>query len=174
MSNRARPFLAAALALAALAAFPAAAADNALLIQLQQDGSYRVWHTEGASNLPEPELLELEASARPEGGEMQQTSAGRAQAFEMKDGVAIELPDAPSDKRLLLERDLCGGLKVWHAEGITKLSDDDMTELALTALPDGGKRIRVGDYHARGYSTRIGVIAVIWKPSQRPPPKLKK
>lgn len=171
MSRFSRPLLAALAlaALAALAAFPAAAADNALLIQLQQDGSYRVWHTEGASNLPEPELLELEASARPGGGEMQQSSAGRAQAFEIGDGVVIELPDAPADRRLLLERDLCGGLKVWHAEGATTLSEDDMTELALTALPDGGKLLRIGGYNARGYSVRIGVIAVLWKPSQRPP-----
>ncbi len=160
--------------LAALAAGTAAADDNALLIQLQQDGSYHVWHTEGTTFLPETELLELEASARPEGGDIRQTSAGRAQAFDIRDSVVIELSEVPSDKRLLLDRDLCGGLKVWHADGATQLTDDDLTELFLTALPDGGKRIRVGDRHARGYSTRIGVIAVIWKSSQRPPPRLGK
>lgn len=173
MPNRTHPLLSVAIALSALiallAATPASADDNALLIQLQQDGNYRVWHSEGATHLPEPELLELEAGARPEGGEILRTSMGRAQAFEIKDSVVIELPDAPRDGRLLLDRDLCGALKVWHIDGTTQLTDDEMTELVLTALPDGGKRIKVGTTYAKGYSTRIGVIAVIWTPVARQP-----
>ncbi|MBK6631420.1 MAG: hypothetical protein IPG33_10440 [Betaproteobacteria bacterium] len=145
------------------------AAANALLIQLRPDGSFKVWHGAGASLLPSDEIYDLEASARPEGGDIQPTTLGRAQAFETKQGVVIELPDAQSDKRLLLDRDPCGGLKVWHDEGTTRLPDDVLTELVLTALPDGGARIKIGENVVRGYTVERGVIAVIWKPSRRTP-----
>lgn len=178
MTISARPLLSAAIVvaalIAALASTPARADDNALLIQLQQDGSYRVWHSEGATHLPEQELLELEASARPEGGEIMQTLRGPAQAFDTRDGVVIDIPGAGTDRRLLIDRDLCGALKIWHADGPTHLTDDELTELVLTALPEGGKRIKVGTTHAKGYSTRIGVIAVIWKPVARPFPGTKR
>lgn len=168
--------LAVAFALALLLAIPAShaappngPADNALLIQLRQDGSYKVWHSAGASQLLDDDLHDLEASARPEGGDVMKTDLGRAQAFETKQGIVIELPDARSDKRLLLDRDPCGGLKVWHDEGRTQLPDDVLTELVLTALPDGGTRIKVGENVVKGYTVERGVIAVIWRPSRRAP-----
>lgn len=164
-------------ALALLLALPAShaappsggAADNAVLIQLRQDGSFRVWHSAGASLLPDDDIHDLEASARPEGGDVMRTELGRAQAFETKQGIVIELPDAKSDKRLLLDRDPCGGLKVWHDEGAARLSDDVLTELVLTALPDGGARIKVGENYVKGYTVERGVIAVIWRPFRRAP-----
>ena len=160
---------------ASLAAPPSGgAADNALLIQLRQDGSYKVWHSAGASQLPDDDLLDLEASARPEGGDVMKTDLGRAQAFETKQGIVIELPDARSDKRLLLDRDPCGGLKVWHDEGAAHLSDDILTELVLTALPDGGTRIKVGENVVKGYTVERGVIAVIWRPVRRGTPPAEK
>lgn len=159
-----------ALAASAIAAPPAGgAAANALLIQLRPDGGFKVWHGSGASVLPIDDIYDLEAGARPEGGDIQRTALGRAQAFETKQGIVIELPDAPSDKRLLLDRDPCGGLKVWHDEGATRLPDDVLTELVLTALPDGGARIKVGDNVVRGYAVERGVIAVIWRPGRRAP-----
>lgn len=164
---------AAAFALLALAALPAAADDTALLIQLQPDGSYRVWHSEGASRLSEAVMLELEAGARPEGGPVLQTLRGPAQAFETKEGVVIELPQAGADNRLFFDRDSCGGVKVWHAAGSTYPTEDELTELVLSALPEGGKRIKVGDTWARAFTTRVGVIAAIWKPVKRRLPGVK-
>lgn len=159
-----------ALAASAFAAPPAGgAAANALLIQVRADGGFKVWHGTGASLLPNDEIYDLEASARPEGGDIQRTALGRAQAFETRQGIVIELPDAKSDKRLLLDRDPCGGLKVWHDEGATRLPDDVLTELVLTALPDGGARIKVGENVVRGYTVERGVIAVIWRPTRRAP-----
>lgn len=171
MNRIALAILAALLAvpLAVTAAPPTGPADNALLIQLRQDGSFKVWHSAGASQLLDDDLHDLEASARPEGGDVMKTDLGRAQAFETKQGIVIELPEAKSDKRLLLDRDPCGGLKVWHDEGRTQLPDDVLTELVLTALPDGGARIKVGENVVKGYTVERGVIAVIWRPSRRAP-----
>lgn len=152
---------------------PAAAEDTALLIQLQPDGHYRVWHSEGASRLPEPVLLELEAGARPDGGPVMQTLRGPAQAFETREGVVIELPQAGEDNRLFFDRDGCGGVKVWHAAGTLYPTEDELTELVLTALPEGGRRIRVGDTWARAFTTRVGVIAAVWKPVKRSLPGVK-
>jgi len=58
---------------------------------------------------------------------------------------------------------------VWHDEGRTQLPDDVLTELVLTALPDGGARIKVGENVVKGYTVERGVIAVIWRPSRRAP-----
>lgn len=171
MNRIALAILAALLAvpLAVTAAPPTGPAANALLIQVRADGGFKVWHGTGASLLPNDEIYDLEASARPEGGDIQRTALGRAQAFETRQGIVIELPDAKSDKRLLLDRDPCGGLKVWHDEGATRLPDDVLTELVLTALPDGGARIKVGENVVRGYTVERGVIAVIWRPTRRAP-----
>ena len=161
------PVLRAAALLLLAVALPAAAEDTALLIQLQPDGHYRVWHSDGPSRLPEPLLLELEASALAEGGPPMPTLHGPAQAFETQEGVVIELPQAGEDNRLFLDHDGCGGVKVWHAAGATQLTEEELTELVLTALPEGGKRVRAGDTYARAFTTRVGVIAAIWKPARR-------
>lgn len=157
-------------AVMAATAFAAHADDRALLIQLAADGSFKVWHSEGASNLGDDELLDLLASAKPGGGETIDTSAGPASAFDTPRGVVVELPRAKSDKSLLIDRDNCGAVKAWHAEGATMLSDDQLTELMLSALPGGGGRVPVGDKIAKAYTTELGVIALIWKPAARGEP----
>lgn len=162
-----RQLLAAVVTAAALAAH---ADDRALLIQLANDGGFKVWHSEGASNLSDDELLELLASAKPEGGETVDTSAGPASAFDTARGVVVKLSRAKSDKALLIDRDNCGAVKAWHAEGTTTLSDGQLTELMLTALPGGGTRVPVGDKLAKAYTTELGVIALIWKPAARSEP----
>ncbi len=155
-------------ALAALLALPAAAEDTALLIQLRPDGRYAVWHAGGQSPLGEEEIAALEATARPEGGKPTLTAAGLAQAFETGKGMLIRLPALGPEKTLLIDHDGCGGIKVWHAQGDVELTEDELTELVLSALPDGGKNVALARYHAKAYSTRIGVIAAIWKPVPRP------
>ena len=155
---------AAALAAGALAAGAALAADNTLLIQIAEDGKYRVWHTEGDSVLNEDEAVALAISARPEGGDKLQTSAGLASAVQTKNGVVVTLHQKQHDNVLLIDRDDCGGVKLWHGEGTTTLSDEALTELALTALPAGGARLTIGENFARAYTTRLGVIALLWKP----------
>ncbi len=153
---------------AALAAFSAQAADTTLLIQLEPNGRFKVWHTEGETNLPEEQVLALEAAARPEGGETLDTAAGPARAYVTQAGITIAVPGAQSDKTLLIDRDACGGVKVWHAEGATRLTEDELTELVLTALPGGGKRVSVGGNYAKAFTTGLGVMAVIWQPVRRP------
>lgn len=151
----------------AVLAFSARAGDDTLLIQMEKDGSYKVWHIEGDSNPSQDELLALEGSATPEGGPLRMTAAGMARAFEVAEGIAIEIPGAPVDKRLLMDRDACGGVKVWHSAGATQLTDDQLTELVLAAEPGGGKRVNLGKRYAKTFSTRIGVIAVLWDPTRR-------
>jgi hypothetical protein len=70
---------------------PALADDNVLLIQLQPGGGYKVWHTEGES-----QLRRGRHGAR---GDRQQgrrqgdgNRAGPARAFETPDGIVISLP----------------------------------------------------------------------------------
>lgn len=157
-----------AVAIAALA-LPAAAEDTALLVQLQPDGRYQVWHAGGQSPLSEDEILSLEASATPEGGRSLVTAAGLARAYDTPNGVLIRLPALGPDRTLLIDRDGCGGIKVWQSQGTVHPTDDELTELVLTALPEGGKRVTVGKLHAKAYSTKFGVIAVLWKPSPRRP-----
>ena len=155
-------------AIAALLTFPAAAEDTALLIQVRPDGRYTVWHAGGQSPLGEEEIGALEASARPEGGRSMLTAAGLARAFETPNGVLIRLPALGPDRALLIDHDGCGGIKVWHDRGDVNLTEDELTELVLSALPEGGKNVVLGQYHAKAYSTKIGVIAAIWRPRARP------
>ncbi len=56
---------------------------------------------------------------------------------------------------------------MWHAAGSTYPAEDELTELVLTALPEGGQRVRVGNTWARAFTTRVGVIAALWKPVRR-------
>ena len=145
-----------------MAATVASAADNVLLIQMQPGGRYLVWHTEGESRISEDEVMALEVSARPEGGEEIPTSAGPARAYETSDGVMIRLPAAKSDKTLLFDRDECGHVRVWHAAGATNLSEDQITDIVMSALPEGGKRITVGNYYVKAFIGRLGVTAALW------------
>ncbi|MCC6659050.1 MAG: hypothetical protein IT512_12775 [Rhodocyclaceae bacterium] len=153
---------------AALLSLPVSAEDTALLIQLRPDGRYAVWHAGGKSPLGEEEISALEATARPEGGRPTLTAAGLAQAFETDKGMLIRLPALGPEKTLLIDHDGCGGIKVWHAQGDVNLTEDELTELVLSALPEGGKNIVLGRYHAKAYTTKIGVIAAIWKPVAKP------
>ena len=148
---------------ALLAATSANAADNVLLIPMQPGGTYRVWHIEGESRLSDDEIMALEVTARPEGGEETPTSAGPARVNESSDGVTISLPAARNDKLLLVDRDDCNHVRVWHAAGATSLSEDQITDIVISALPGGGKRLTVGDYHVKAFITKLGVTATLWK-----------
>lgn len=166
-----KPTLLRRLLLVAFALAPAAAVraeDTALLIQLDAEGRYTVWHAGAPAPLAENELLALEAAAVPEGSRRILTSAGLAQSFDTPQGILIRLPALGPQRALLIDRDGCGGIKVWHSHGDTHLSEDALTELVLTALPEGGPRLRLGPLNARAYSTKIGVIAVLWRPLPRP------
>ena len=145
----------------------AIAADNVLLIQLQAGGGFRVWHTEGESSLSDDEVMELEVTAKPGGGAVTPTSAGPARVFDSADGVTISLLDAKNDKALLLDRDDCTHVRVWHAAGATNLSEDQVADIFISALPGGGKRITVGDYHVKAFVTKLGVIATLWNAAAR-------
>lgn len=148
--------------LALMAMSPVNAADNVLLIQLQAGGAFRVWHTEGESRLSDDEIMELEVTAKPGGGEVTQTGAGPARVFESGEGVTISLLEAKKDKTLLIDRDDCNHVRVWHAAGATNLSEDQITDIFISALPGGGKRITVGDYHVKAFVTKLGVTATLW------------
>jgi len=145
-----------------MAATSAGATDNVLLIQMQPDGRYRVWHTEGESRISEDEIMALELTAKPGGGEEIPTGAGPARAYETSEGVMISLPAAKNDKALLFDRDDCGHVRVWHAAGATKLSEDQITDIVMSALPEGGKRITVGNYYVKAFITKLGVTAALW------------
>jgi hypothetical protein len=138
------------------------AADNALLIQMQPGGHYKVWHTEGESRLTEDEVMALEITARPEGGEETPTGAGPARVYETSDGVIIRLPAARNDKAVLIDRDGCGHVRLWHSAGAVNLSEDQITDIVISALPEGGKRIIVGNYHVIAFITNLGVTAALW------------
>jgi len=141
----------------------AGAADNVLLIQMQPGGRYLVWHTEGESQLSDDEVMELEVTAKPGGGEEVPTSAGPARAYETSDGVTISLPAAKNDKAVLIDRDSCGHIRLWHAAGSTNLSDDEITDIVISAIPEGGKRLTLGGYHVKAFITKLGVTATLWK-----------
>lgn len=145
----------------------ASAADNVLLIQLRPGGGFTVWHTEGESQLTDDEVMELEATAKPEGGPVMSTSAGPARVYETTEGVTIRLPEAKHDKALLLDRDDCNHVRVWHAAGATRLSDDQIADIFISALPGGGKRIAVGDYYVKAFVTKLGVTATLWNPAAK-------
>jgi len=158
-------------AIAALAALlvcnVASAVDNALLIQVEPGGGYRVWHSEGATKLAEEEILMLAAGATPGGSALQPVSAGPARAFQTGNGVVIELPEAATDRRLLVDRDACGAIKVWHAEGETKLNDEQISDLVISALPGGGRPIKVDGRYAKAFITELGYAVVLWAPVKR-------
>lgn len=148
--------------LAALCVVPAWAEDNVLLVQQGPEG-FKVWHTEGESSLSDDELLEIMATATPDGGEQVDTPVGPARAFELPAGIVIRLPEAPRDKALLVDRDACGHIVVWHAVGTTQLTDAELTEAVLSALPEGGPRVRLGDRYAKAFIGRLGVTVTVWK-----------
>jgi hypothetical protein len=145
-----------------MVASAAGAADNVLLIQMQPGGRYLVWHTEGESRISDDEAMELEMTARPGGGEEMQTSAGPARAYETSDGVTISLLAANEDKALLIDRDNCGHIRLWHAAGATNLPEEQITDIVMSALPEGGKRLTLGNYHVKAFITRLGVTATLW------------
>lgn len=140
----------------------AGAADNVLLIQMQPGGRYLVWHTEGESRISDDEAMELEMTARPDGGEVVQTGAGPARAYETSDGVKIRLPAAKNDNELLIDRDNCGHIRLWHSAGATNLPEDQITDIVMSALPEGGKRLTLGNYHVKAFITPLGVTATLW------------
>ena len=150
------------LALAMAATLSAWADDNVLLIRQGPEG-FVVWHTEGESMLSDDELLEIMATATPEGGVEQATPLGPAHAYELAEGIIIRLPAAPRDKALLVDRDACGHIIVWHADGPARLTDVDLTEAVMSALPEGGPRLKLGDHYAKAFLGRLGVTVTIWK-----------
>jgi hypothetical protein len=137
------------------------AVDNVLLIQVQS-GTYKVWHVEGESALSDDEVMALEVTAKPEGGEETLTGAGLARAYETSDGVVIRLSAAQTDKAVLIDRDDCGHLRLWHADGATQLAEDQITDIVMSALPGGGKRLTIGKYHVKAFITKLGVTASLW------------
>jgi|GEM_PF-1631181 hypothetical protein len=155
----AQVFLAAMTLCWALAA--AHAADNVLLIQPGPQG-FIVWHGEGESQLDDDTALELMASATPEGGPERMTAFGPARAYELPEGVLIRLPAARSDKALLVDRDACGHIKLWHSAGSTQLSETQLTDLVLSALPEGGPRLRLDGHYAKAFVGKLGVTVTIW------------
>lgn len=160
-----------AIALASLAMSPAGAAGDNLLIQIQHDGRYQVWHSEGVTTISEDDALAVAATATRDGGDPQAIVGGRARAFETEHGVVIDMIDAVADKRLLFDRDACGAVKIWHAEGATRLTEDQITELVMSALPGGGPRLTFDGRHAKAYITPLGYTVVLWKPAARPTEK---
>lgn len=148
--------------IALLSAVPGFAADAPLLVQMLPGGAFKVWRSEGRSPVTEEELMALEASARPGGGETLATAAGPGRADETPQGIVVYLPRLRDDGALLIDRDACGHIKVWHAEGMSRFGEDQLTEFMMSALPDGGRRIRMGDRFAKAYLTRLGVVVVLW------------
>ena len=155
------------LALCLLAGVSAsAAAENSnILIQLQPGGGFRVWHAEGASVLDEEEVMLLDAEAAPRGSRAIATSLGPSRARRTELGVIIDIEQAVKDKALLVDRDACGHLKTWHAEGNARLTADQVADLYMSALPGGGPRLVLDDgRNAKGFITSLGVMVAIWKP----------
>lgn len=138
------------------------AEDNVLLVQTGPQG-FVVWHTEGQSQLTDDDVLELMATATPEGGRETPTPIGPARAYEMPEGILIRLLAAQHDKALLVDRDACGHVHLWHAEGTTQLSDAQLTEVVMSALPEGGPRIRLNGKYAKGFVGRLGVTITLWQ-----------
>jgi hypothetical protein len=148
---------------------PAAfAADGTMLIQSASDGRFKVWQSEGESQLTERELLILEGTARPEGSAPLTTRFGVARAFDTPDGIVVELPEARRDRALLLDHDACSAIKAWHAgDGAGEFTDDQLADIFLSAAPEGGRNIQVGGRLVKAFSTRIGVKAVYWTPLKK-------
>lgn len=148
--------------IALLVALPLRAEDNVLLIQSGPQG-FTVWHTEGQSELADDDVLELMATATPDGGTETPTPLGPARAYEKSEGIVIRLLAAQHDKALLVDRDACGHVHLWHAEGTTQLTDTQLTEIVLSALPEGGPRLRLNGTYAKGFLGKLGVTATLWK-----------
>ena len=147
---------------------PVAAQNLSLLIQSLPGGTYRVWHGDGPSMLDDDDVAKLDAIAEPDGSAPIRTALGAAIARRTAQGVIIELPEAAHDKMLLVDRDGCGHLKTWHAEGGFVLNEDQATELVMSALPGGGPRIALdAEYSAKAYLTNVGVMVAVWKPRSR-------
>lgn len=147
------------------AATAAQAKDDGLLIQLQPGGAYRVWHAEGVTQLTDDEAMLLDAIATPEGSEITPTAAGPAQARRTEAGVVISLQRSGPDSELLVDRDACGHIKLWHSEGATQLTEDQLTDLVLAAVPGGGQRIVLDPQRlAKSFLTPLGVMVAIWRP----------
>ncbi|MFN3884893.1 MAG: hypothetical protein ACK4Q4_09070 [Rhodocyclaceae bacterium] len=139
--------------------------DNVLLVQTGPQG-FVVWHGEGTSLLDDDVVLELMASATPEGGEEIPTPLGPARAFELPEGIVIRLPAASHDRALLVDRDACGHIKLWHEEGATRLSEAQLTEIVMSALPEGGPRIRLDGFYAKAFVGKLGVTVTLWQAPQ--------
>lgn len=158
-----RPARALALGLGLLWAIAARADDNVLLIQTGTQG-FTVWHTEGETRFSDDEVLDLMVTAQPGGGAVTPTRYGPAIAYvEGEYGVVIRLPGVERDRALLVDRDACGHAIVWHAEGKTQLSEAELTEAALSALPEGGPRLRFGDRYAKAFLGKLGITVTLWK-----------
>lgn len=169
MGQHARRIAAIAAAFATLALLqPAArAADGTLLIQPAGDGTFKTWRATGESELAENELLILEGTATPAGSPPLATRFGPARAFETPDGIVVELPQAPRDRKLLLDHDACTAIKAWHAADTSEFSDAQLADVYLSAEPDGGKNLLLGERLVKAYTTRIGVKAVFWTPLKK-------
>jgi hypothetical protein len=155
--------------LLAAVAGAAAADDNVLLIQSGPQGQ-TVWHTEGASQLEDDDILEIMATATPEGGAEMPTPLGPARAYALSEATLIRLPAVQGDNALLVERDACGHIKVWHAAGTTQLTPEQIDEALLTALPGGGKRLVFGAHYAKGFVNNLGVTVTLWRAPRKPAP----
>lgn len=142
----------------------AAAENSNILIQLQPGGGFRVWHAEGASVLDDEEVMLLDAEAEPGGSRAIATALGPARARRTELGVIIDIDQAVKDKALLVDRDACGHLKTWHADGDLRLSADQVADLYMSALPGGGPRLALDDGRsAKAFMTSLGVMVAIWK-----------
>ena len=143
------------------------AADNVLLIQMQPGSQYKVWHTEGESMPTDDEVMTLEVEAKPEGSAAISTAAGPARAFATANGVTIQLPDAKTDTAVLVDRDSCGHIRLWHAAGTTNLTEEQITDIYMSATAEGGKRIAVGDWNVKAFITQLGVTATLWRATKK-------
>ncbi|MBK7421959.1 MAG: hypothetical protein IPJ48_02040 [Propionivibrio sp.] len=76
--------------------------------------------------------------------------------------MLIRLPEAKKDNALLVDRDNCGHIRLWHAAGETNPTEDQIADICLSALPEDGKRLTLGDFHINGFITKRGVTASIW------------
>ncbi len=96
-----------------------------------------------------------------------QAGAGPARVHETGEGVTISLPEAKNDKVLLIDRDDCNHVRVWHSAGTTNLAEDQIADIFMSALPGGGKRLSVGQYHVKAFITRQGVTSTLWPVAAR-------
>lgn len=150
----------------ALFGTPLLAFDTVLIQQTPENG-FIVWYKDGDSTLEDDEIHAIETAATPEGSAPQPTSGGIASARVVRNHVEIRLENARGVRHLLVDRDSCGHVKLWHGTGKRVLEDDQIADLYLHAVPDGGKSMQVGEYQARSFLTKLGVIATFWRPAKR-------